>query len=82
METERFKELKKIIKESVVGGYSDFTVEDGYDFDQMIDKQIQQEPINEHCASCKADVRNWTGDDPFAFCPECGQAIDWGDNNG
>ena len=43
---------------------------------KSIEKQEPIKPINNHCI-CGADVRNWTGDDPFNYCPECGQKIDW-----
>ena len=60
------------------------------DYDQMTDwlgeiknhvrriekKQYPMNPVNDHC-KCGEDVRNWTGDEPFNYCPNCGQKIDW-----
>lgn len=39
---------------------------------------VARNTINDHCI-CGADVRNWTGDEPFNYCPNCGQKIDWED---
>jgi len=44
---------------------------------ESTEKQIPTKPINDKCTVCYEDVRNWTGDDNFKFCPECGQKIDW-----
>lgn len=46
---------------------------------ELIDKSTPKGPVNDHCKACKGDVMNWTGDDPFANCPWCGQAINWGE---
>lgn len=35
------------------------------------------EPVNEKCI-CGADVKNWTGEEPFIFCPDCGIKLNWG----
>lgn len=41
------------------------------------DKTLPMQPVNDRCTGCNSDVRNWTGDEPFNFCPNCGKAIDW-----
>ena len=41
-------------------------------------KETPMNPVNDHC-KCGEDVRNWTGDEPFNYCPNCGQKIDWED---
>ena len=78
-----FDKLNKIAIEDI--SYSDY--------DQMADwlgeirkqvkrlekKQVPMEPINDNCGDCGVDIRNWAGDEPFDYCPYCGQAIDWSD---
>ena len=45
-----------------------------------LEKQMPNKPINDKCENCGEDVRNWTGDDNFKYCPDCGQRIDWSEN--
>lgn len=44
-----------------------------------LEKRKPMEVNGDNCpnADCKCDVRNWTGDDEFSFCHECGQALKW-----
>ena len=44
---------------------------------EVLEMQIPKDPINDSCAVCNIDVRNWTGDEEFKYCPECGQAVNW-----
>ena len=43
---------------------------------EAMNKQDPMKPVNDRC-KCGEDVRNWTGDEAFNYCPNCGQAIDW-----
>lgn len=45
---------------------------------EALEKQMPKKPINDKCENCGEDVRNWTGDDNFKYCPNCGKRIDWG----
>ena len=45
-----------------------------------LEKQMPKKPINDKCENCGEDVRNWTGDDNFKYCPNCGQRADWSES--
>ena len=47
---------------------------------KALKKQIPKKPIKLTCPTCgfdRIDNSWWV----FAYCPECGQAIDWSDEN-
>ena len=43
----------------------------------VIEKQIPKKPINDRCQACDEDIRNWTGEENFKYCCNCGRSIDW-----
>ena len=45
MDIERLNEMKRIVYQSTVGGYSDFTVEDHGDFTSLIDAEIDRQKV-------------------------------------
>lgn len=60
---------KKPVTETVNRGIS---VSGEYDID-----------FNYLCPNCNTVVGDYETDDVFyKFCPDCGQALDWGENNG
>lgn len=47
---------------------------------EILEKQIPKKPVGLNCPRCGfngIDNSWWV----FAYCPECGQAIDWSDEN-
>ena len=74
----KIKEAIGILKQLTHGLYEDGYVKIANDLAiAALEKQIPNEPINDSCPSCKQDVRNWTGDNDFNNCPNCGQALKW-----
>ena len=53
---------------------------------EALEKQIPKKPTrgkygHTECACCGWIVENFCGDlEQYPFCPNCGQAIDWGEN--
>lgn len=59
---------------------------------EALEKQISKKPIEKEvigasmtgykyrgqCPKCSSTVLQYTGN----YCPKCGQALDWGENNG
>ena len=48
---------------------------------EALEKQIPKKPKDDgwlYCPICGRDVLM----DRFDYCPDCGQALDWSDNNG
>lgn len=78
--TEAIKEINSRIE--LANRYrSDLILDDTEGLKMAIEalrKQEPMNPVNDHC-KCGEDVRNWTGDEPFNYCPNCGQKIDWED---
>ena len=53
---------------------------------EALEKQIPKKPTrgkygHTECACCGWTVESFCGDlEQYPFCPNCGQAIDWGEN--
>ena len=81
--TEAIKEIYSRIE--LANRYrSDLIVDDTKALKMAIGALRKQEPmnlVNDHCQYCGEDARNWTGDEPFNYCPNCGQKIDWEETN-
>ena len=53
---------------------------------EAIDKQIPKQPIEKspwvyHCPRCDSRTIEDAIIKKFKFCPDCGQALDWGDTD-
>lgn len=69
----------KMVGGRLQGGFPDHDSDIGKSIDMAIDaleKQIPKKPVKLNCPRCRfnrIDNSWWV----FTYCPECGQAIDW-----
>lgn len=71
---------KEIIAEYDESGFMEITREC---FEALIEKQIPKKPINGLCPTCGSITHTDCGDSfldySLEFCPNCGQALKWGE---
>lgn len=82
-------EYNEFIKENPCEYGLELTVREVKIIAEALEKQIPKNPKEDRCPSCSTEVRIFhdigNPDDcnfweqTYDFCPDCGQAIEWGD---